>query len=110
MIGLVGFTFGVLSVVGVMHLRTHKDTAADLRSVGDEQAFVAAVSLSVLDKLESGDTDRAKFLLAQQVASYYTVFRKLQSVSSAHDHLVDRIESTRERSLALRHALGEKSP
>jgi uncharacterized protein HemX len=78
-----------------------------LRTVGDEQALVAAVSLGALDKLEAGQSEQAKSLLARQVAQYYQTFQKLQPASESRLHLMQRIEISSAKSATLKEALAK---
>ena len=81
---------------------------SQLRAIGDEQALVAAVSLGALDKLEAGQLDQAKSLLARQIAAYYQTFQKFQPASESRDHLMQGIEASSEKSAALKEALAKK--
>jgi hypothetical protein len=85
--------------------RKAKNMTADM---GLQESYVAAMSLHVLDKLESGQTDAAKQFLAKQVARYYRIYSKLQHPSADREALLARIEKAGERSPVLRTTLDEK--
>jgi hypothetical protein len=63
----------------------------------DKQEYTATISLTALTRLEAGETDRAKLILAQEIADYY-------------HHPLGQSQPERQRLLTLIEAAGEKSP
>ncbi len=80
------------------------------RDVGDAQRFAATaiVSVTALDRLESGDVNEAKRLLATNVASYYHANIKYDPFA-VQLKLRETIEKTSERSPILKEMLATPS-
>ena len=78
-----------------------------IQSLEDRSEYSCVVSLAVLNRLEAGETDRAKLLLAREVASYYQhPFR--QTDSPRRKKLLPVIESARTKSKVLNEELSKK--
>jgi len=77
---------------------------ANLRA---KERLLALVSVSVLDKLEEGQTDKAKSLLAAQVAQYYLDTQQLDG-SPAKKELLRHIEVSSGNSSQLKNALNRQ--
>jgi hypothetical protein len=68
---LVGAAIGV-SIIGSFYIRTIRVLASSaLQSMEDTQRYRCTLSMAVLDRLETNQPDRAKLLLAREVAIYY---------------------------------------
>ena len=69
--GVIGavIALGVAQAFWMRTLRTAIPTA--LQSLQQKQEYVCTISLAALTRLEAGETDRAKLILAREVASYY---------------------------------------
>ncbi len=80
------------------------------RDVGDAQRFAATaiVSVTALDRLENGDVNGAKRLLATNVASYYHANIKYDPFA-VQLKLRETIEKTSERSPVLKEMLAKPS-
>src|SRR2546430_3699259 len=74
-VAILAAVVGAISVLGIARWYTVRHIDADLRSIytamSDKQEYTATISLAALIQLESGETDRAKLILAREVASYY---------------------------------------
>jgi hypothetical protein len=81
-----------------------------LRGVADEQRFATTAISSViaLDRLENGDVNEAKRLLAINVASYYHSNIKYDPIA-VQPKLRETIEKTSERSPVLKEMLAKPS-
>ena len=74
-----------------------------------EQRGTAVVSLAVLDTLETGDTEKAKSLLARDIAVYYRAFKDREASLPQQQRLIPPIDEVSSRSSALRAEL-QKEP
>jgi hypothetical protein len=81
-----------------------------LRGVGAEQRFAATAisSVTALDRLENGDVNEAKRLLATNVASYYHSNIKYDPFG-VQPKLREKIEKTSEHSSVLKEMLAKPS-
>jgi uncharacterized membrane protein YccC len=95
--GVVGAVVAVVvsQALWMRTLRTAIPTA--LQALQQKQEYVCTISLAALTRLEAGETDRAKFVLAREVASYYR-------------HPLGAPAAQREKLLALIDEAGAKSP
>ena len=93
----------VSAVTGLATARWYfvRQMDASLRSIytgmQNKQEYTATISLAALTQLEAGQTDRAKLILAREVASYY-------------HHPLGQSQAERQKMLTLIEAAGEKSP
>jgi hypothetical protein len=78
------------------------------RDVGDTQRFAAMISVTTLDRLESGDVDGAKRLLATNVFGYYRSNIK-DDPFAVQAKLREMIEKTGDRSPVLKQLLATPS-
>ena len=82
----------------------YTQTVAGVQQVGQQQAILTALSLGVLDELEADQHDRAKSILARQIASYYRTFHDFHPISPETRQLMQRIEASSNKSPALKEA------
>jgi len=68
----------------------------------------AAVSSQALGKLEAGDVEGAKLVLAPRIASYYETYRFFSDPSPFQQKLVEDIERVISQSAVLRAAIEEE--
>src|SRR4051794_25575993 len=74
----------------------HAHFASAVEALADKQEYSCTISLGALDRLEAGEMDRAKLLLAREVASYYR--HPLGQAPAQRQKLLDHIEKSRARS------------
>lgn len=86
-------------------IRAHFPSA--VAALADKQEYTCVISLAALDRLESGETDRAKFLLAREVASYYQ--HPLGQTTAQRQKLLTLIENSSAKSEILKAELSKKS-
>ena len=87
----------------------HAMLGLQLEGDATKQAFVATFGLGVLNKLEAGEVDRAKSILASEVVRSYHTLQLFQSISPAGQQIEREIETDKETSPALKAAL-DKTP
>ena len=108
----VGFVIGAalgLSGAHLFWMRTFRAAIPSaLQSLEDRQQYSCAISLAALDRLETGETERAKLLLAREVASYYQhPFGRADSPQ--RKKLLSYIETVRSKSTTLNEELSKKA-
>lgn len=110
---IVALVMGALGVVGGIRfeemLHARQDIEQMLRSERNEQHFAALLSLGVLDTLEAGETDKAKSLLARQIALYHRAFKDHEASLPENQRLVPSIGEVSTRSAVLRQQLQKES-
>ena len=77
-----------------------------LATLEEGQEHSCMLSLTVLTRLEAGDTERAKSVLAQEVASWYRV--PWQPEGPYRQKILGLIEATKSKSTVLRDELAKK--
>lgn len=82
---------------------------AQMREVVSAQTSAAMLSLPVLLKLEKGDIEKAKSLLARQVADYQRSWAKYDGVLPGQPKLLPLIQESNEHSPALQQELAHPS-
>ena len=108
---LTGFIAGAalaLLVAQIFWARTFRAAIPSaLQSLEDKQRYSCMISLAALDKLEKGDQEYAKRILAREVAGYYQ--HPLGSADSPHrKEIFSYIEALRAKSSALDKELSKK--
>src|SRR6266700_7365682 len=68
--GLVGLLAGYEFAARVFFPKLARDARLAAHSISSEQRYAAVVSLGALNKLESGEVEKAKSLLAHEVIGY----------------------------------------
>ena len=81
---LVGYNLG-------LRLTLAKEATKALRRLRDTQLLASTISITTLDRLERGDSDGAKRLLATQISAYYRSDMNDTSVEGAtvRQHIQD---------------------
>jgi hypothetical protein len=77
-----------------------------LATLESGQEHSCMLSLAVLTRLEAGDTDHAKSILAQDIASFY--YTPWQADSPQRKRIVEFVDATKLKSTALRQELSKK--
>jgi hypothetical protein len=78
-----------------------------IRSIEEKQQYACLISLAVLGRLESNETDKAKALLVREVASYYRQ-APTSADSPERKQVLAFIEDVRKRSSILNEELLKK--
>ena len=105
---LVGAVVGA-SVMGSYYVRLVRVLVpAKLQQMEDEQRYRCVLSMAVLERLESDQPDRAKLLLAREVASYYTCPLGLAE-SGERKKVLAHIDSLRTKSKTLKEELSKET-
>jgi hypothetical protein len=81
--------------------------AQGLRGLADSQYYATALSLTALKQLDSGMEDKARSMLAGQVAGYYRNTKKAKEISGDQENILKTIEETAAGSEILRQKLDE---
>ena len=72
---ILGLIIGALTAASVVHFYCLREVRTHFRStlgmVAGGQEYTCVISLAVLRKLEAGESEQAKLLLAREVARYY---------------------------------------
>jgi hypothetical protein len=77
-----------------------------LKRLADSDFYAASLSVAGLDRLESGDIDGAKRLLARDLSGYFR--SKAKEVPSSHEAvLLQQMEKTSEHSTILKEMLAK---
>jgi len=79
-----------------------------IRTLEERQEYTCMLSLGVLNRLETGDNDGAKSLLAREVANYY--YHPWQADAPQRAMVLQFIETTKPNSSVLREELSKNSP
>ena len=110
---LVAVVMGALGVFGGIRFEEMRHARQDiermLQSQRDEQHYAAVISLGVLDTLEAGETEKAKSLLARQIALYHRAFKNYEGSLSDKQRLVPLIDEVSSKSVVLREELRKES-
>jgi len=101
-VGALG-VFGGIRFEEMRHAR--QDVEQLLRSDRRDQQYATVISLGVLDALEAGHTDKAKSLLARQLAIYHRSYQNREVSLPENQRLVPQIEDVSVRSAILREEL-----
>ena len=78
-----------------------------IQTLEERQELSCMLSLSVLTRLEAGDTDYAKSILAREVASYY--YHPWQADAPRRQKVLTLIEATKPKSSVLSEELRKAS-
>jgi hypothetical protein len=105
-VGLLGAVIGagVAMAIYVGHLRVMIPSHLATLEEGQEQSCM--LSLAVLTRLEAGDTDHAKAVLAREVGSWYRV--PWQPQGPYRQKILELVEATKAKSAVLRDELARK--
>jgi hypothetical protein len=103
---IVGFAAG-LKFEKLRHVRS--DLQQQLQSNWREQHGITVVSLGVLDALETGDTEKAKSLLARFIGIYYHAFKDQETSLPAQQRLTPEIDALSVKSATLKEELQKPS-
>ena len=80
-----------------------------LKRLSDSDFYAATLSVAGLERLEKGDIDGAKHVLATDLSAY--VRSKAKEVPSSHEAvLLQQIQKTSEHSTMLKQMLAKPSP
>jgi hypothetical protein len=103
---IMAFTVGYALGTNLVVMRSAKKAFAD---VADSQYFASLVSVTTLDRLESGKVDDAKRLLAINISGYYT--SRMPDVDQLRKaQLCEKARKLSERSPVLKEMLAKSSP
>jgi hypothetical protein len=103
---LIGAAIGV-SITGSFYMRAIRALVpSTLQSMEDSQRYRCLLSMAVLDRLETNQPDRAKLLLAREVASYYKHSLGLTE-SADRKKVLERIETLRAKCSVLNDELSK---
>jgi hypothetical protein len=105
---LVGAAIGA-SVTGSLYMRAFRTAIpSTLQEMENQQRYRCVLSMAVLDRLETNQPDRAKLLLAREVASYYK--HPLGVAQSAErKKVLEHIDSLRTKSGTLNEELSKNA-
>jgi hypothetical protein len=103
---IVGFAAG-LEFEKLRHVRS--DVREQLQSNWREQHGTTVASLGVLDALETGDTEKAKSLLARFIGIYYHAFMDQETSLPAQQRLTPEIDALSVKSVTLKEELQKPS-
>ena len=97
---IVGAAIGA-SIIGSFYTRAIRVLATSaLQSMEDTQRYRCTLSMAVLEKLETNQPDRAKLLLAREIAIYYKQSLGLPE-SPDRKKILEHIETLRAKSSVL---------
>jgi hypothetical protein len=103
---LVGAVVGA-SVTGSLYMRTLRSVIpSHIATLEHDQEYRCTLSLAVLDRLEAGETDRAKSMLAREVAMFY--HHPWQADAPQRRKIVELVEATEPKSSTLREELSKR--
>jgi hypothetical protein len=91
-----------------LRLTLLKEAKKAFRDIGNTQRFAAMISVTALDRLENGDIDGTKRLLATNVSGYYRLSIK-DDPFAIEPKLRETIEKTSEHSPVLKQMLATPS-
>ena len=101
---LVGAAVGA-SVSGWLYMRTLSAVIpTHVATLERDQEYRCTLSLAVLERLEDGETDQAKKMLAHEIGIFY--HRPWQSDSPLRRRILELIDTTKPKSGILREELG----
>jgi hypothetical protein len=105
-----GYLFGAFVSGCYLGLRLTllKEAKKAFRDIGNTQRFAAMISVTALDRLENGDIDGTKRLLATNVSGYYRSSIK-DDPFAIEPKLRETIEKTSEHSPVLKQMLATPS-
>jgi hypothetical protein len=102
---VVGAAIGA-SVMGSFYMRTLRAVIpSHIRTLEERQEYTCLLSLGVLSRLEAGDTEHAKSMLAHEVASFY--YHPWQADAPQRRKILEFVEATKPKSSALREELSK---
>jgi hypothetical protein len=102
---VVGAAIGA-SVIASLYMRVLRAAIPEhMTTLEHGQEYSCMLSLAVLTKLEAGDTEHAKSMLAHEVASFY--HRPWQSDAPQRQKILEFIEATKPKSSVLREELSK---
>ena len=84
------------------------DIGLALHSIDSEQRYATVISLGALMRLEAGETEKAKSMLARQIAYYHDSYQKFDDSLPDSQKLRPTIETTSTRSPTLKDELAKK--
>jgi hypothetical protein len=94
------------SVTGLLYERTLRAIIpSHIASREHDQEYRCTLSLAVLGNLEAGETDRAKSMLAREVAIFY--YHPWQADAPERCKLLELVEATKPKSSILREELSK---
>jgi hypothetical protein len=110
LIAVVACALGFFGGVQFEDMRlARKDIEQLLISDRNAQHVTTVLSLVALDKLEAGETDKAKSLLARQIAVYHHAFQNDEASLPEQQKLLPSIDAAAAKSAVLREEL-QKEP
>ena len=98
-------TYLVLSSFYTRTLRT--TICSQIATAELDKEYSCMLSLMVLGRLEAGETERAKSILAHEVASFYSY--PWQAGAPQREMFLDLVETTKPKSSALREELAKSA-
>jgi hypothetical protein len=102
---LVGAVVGT-SVSSWLYMRTLRAVIpAHVATLERDQEYRCTLSLAVLGRLEAGETDRAKEILAHEVGIFYS--HPWQADTPQRRKILELVEATKPKSSILREELGK---
>jgi hypothetical protein len=103
---LLGTLIGA-SITGWFFKRTLRVAIpSHLATLESGQEHGCMLSLTVLTRLEAGDTEHAKSILAQDIASFY--YTPWQAGSPQRKRILELVDAMKSKSTALRQELGKE--
>ena len=91
-------------ILTLFYTREVRTTARSLLATAElDKEYSCSLSLMVLGRLEAGETERAKSILAQEVASFYSY--PWQTNRPQRQKFLDLVEITKPKSSVLREEL-----
>ena len=105
-VALLGAAVGV-TIAGSVFMRSLRTTIpSHIATLEEGQEHSCMLSLAALTRLEAGDTEDTKAILAQEVASFYR--SPWQAEGPQRQKILEMIEATKPKSTVLRQELGKK--
>ena len=102
---LVGAAVGA-SVTGSLYMRTLRAIIpSHIATLEHDQEYRCTLSLAVLGRLEAGETDRAKSILAREVAMFY--HHPWQADAPQRRKILELLEATKPKSSILTEELNK---
>jgi hypothetical protein len=104
-VAIAGAVIGA-SVTGWLYMRALRAVIpSHIATLEYDQEYRCALSLAVLGKLEAGETDRAKSILARDVAIFY--HHPWQADAPMRRKILELVEATKPKSCVLREELSK---
>ncbi len=104
---ILGFAAGWVSAQAFWIRTFRAAIPSHIHALEDKQEYSCMLSLSVLTRLEAGDTDYAKRILAREVATYY--HHPWQADAPGRQKVLTLIEATKPKSAVLSEQLRKTS-